>query len=183
MTGRTTETAGDGRRVTGRSPVTGHRSALFSRVRLVAFDFDGVFTDDAVYVDQNGKETVRCLRKDGMGISLLRDAGIEAVIISTEENPVVSARAKKLKIRCIQGVRDKAVELNRIAVDKGIPLSHVAFVGNDVNDRGCLEVVGLPIIVRDAHPDVLALAKYRTKAKGGQGAVREVCDLIIKARK
>jgi len=155
-------------------------SALVSRVRMVVFDFDGVFTDNTVYVCSDGSEMVRCSRGDGMGIALLHKARVETAIISTEENPVVLVRADKLKIQCVQGVKDKAAELKRIAAEKGIALNQIAFVGNDVNDLPCLEIVGLPIVVRDAHPDVASHAKYRTKAKGGQGAVREVCDLITK---
>jgi len=154
--------------------------AVIRRIRLVAFDFDGVFTDDMVYVTQDGTEAVRCFRGDGIGLQKLTRLGIETVIISTEANPVVSARAAKLKIRCIQDVRDKRIALERFAAELGIALSEVAFVGNDINDLDVLRGVGLPVVVRNAHPDVIEHAIYRTELVGGHGAVREVCDLIEK---
>ncbi len=154
--------------------------ALIRHIRLVAFDFDGVFTDDMVYVIQDGSEAVRCFRGDGIGLQKLDRLGIETVIISTEANPVVSARAAKLKIHCIQDVRDKCIALEHFAAERGIMLSEVAFVGNDINDLDVLRNVGLPIVVRNAHPDVIAHAVYRTERAGGYGAVREVCDLIGK---
>jgi YrbI family 3-deoxy-D-manno-octulosonate 8-phosphate phosphatase len=155
--------------------------AAIRKVRLVAFDFDGVFTDNMVYVLQDGTEAVRCYRGDGIGLQKLAKLGLETVIISTESNPVVSARAKKLKIRCLQDCQDKQATLENIAQELSITLDQVAFIGNDVNDLACLTNVGLPIVVNDAHPDVLILAAYRTKTCGGYGAVREICDLFEKA--
>jgi YrbI family 3-deoxy-D-manno-octulosonate 8-phosphate phosphatase len=152
-------------------------------IRLVAFDFDGVFTDNFVYVLQDGSEAVRCNRSDGIGLQKLKSMGVETVIISTESNPVVSARAQKLKIRCFQNCGDKRKTLDSVVQEAGISLDEVAFVGNDVNDHSCLTRVGLPIVVQDAHPDVISLAAYRTKAHGGRGAVREICDLFEQARK
>ncbi len=151
---------------------------IIRRIRLVAFDFDGVFTNNMVYVFEDGREAVRCFRSDGIGLHKLKKLGIETVIISTEANPVVSARAHKLKIRCIQDCQDKRAALEDIAHEQGIGLSEVAFVGNDVNDLPCLECVALPIVVQDAHQDVVSTARYQTKNPGGHGAVREVCDLF-----
>jgi YrbI family 3-deoxy-D-manno-octulosonate 8-phosphate phosphatase len=153
---------------------------ILSRIRLVAFDFDGVFTDNMVYVFENGTEAVRCTRGDGIGLQKLRQIGIETVIISTEVNPVVSARARKLKIDCVQNCQDKRAVLEERTAKIGISLDQVAFVGNDINDLACLTCVGLPIVVQDAHPDVVAVARYQTRQPGGHGAVREVCDLIVK---
>ena len=146
------------------------------KIRLVAFDFDGVFTDNMVYVLQDGSEAVRCNRSDGL--QKLTKLGLTTAIISTESNPVVSARAHKLKIRCFQNCEDKRKTLESLAQEMGISLAEIAFVGNDINDRACLTGVGLPIVVQDAHPDVRSFARYRTKAPGGHGAVREVCDLF-----
>jgi YrbI family 3-deoxy-D-manno-octulosonate 8-phosphate phosphatase len=151
---------------------------LVRRIRLVAFDFDGVFTDNTVYVFQDGTEAVRCSRGDGLGLEKLRVLGLDVVIVSTETNPVVSARARKLKLRCVQGCSDKHAALVDLAREMGISLAEVAFVGNDVNDLSCLATVGLPIVVQDAHQEVLLLGRYRTRAPGGRGAVREVCDLF-----
>jgi YrbI family 3-deoxy-D-manno-octulosonate 8-phosphate phosphatase len=150
------------------------------KIRLIAFDFDGVFTDNMVYVFQDGSEAVRCNRSDGIGLQKLKRRGIETVIISTEANPVVTARAQKLKIRCFQNCKDKRNTLEKLSGELGISLDEVAFVGNDINDLPCLNLVGLPIVVNDAHPDVVALARCQTKNPGGYGAVREVCDIFEK---
>jgi len=150
------------------------------KIRLIAFDFDGVFTDNMVYVLQDGLEAVRCNRSDGIGLQKLKKMGIETVIISTESNPVVSARAQKLKIRCFQNCEDKRKTLKKFAQKFDISLDEIAFVGNDINDQPCLNQVGLPIIVKDAHPDVVSIARYQTKNPGGHGAVREVCDIFEK---
>ena len=151
---------------------------LLAKIRLIAFDFDGVFTDNMVYVLEDGTEAVRCFRSDGLGLQKLKKLGIETVIISTEANPVVSARARKLKIRCIQNCQDKRAVLEDIAREQGISLAEVSFVGNDINDLSCLKCVALPIVVQDAHPDVVPVARYQTKTQGGCGAVREICDLF-----
>jgi len=149
-------------------------------IRLVAFDFDGVFTDDMVYVLEDGAEAVRCFRGDGIGLQKLARLGIQAIIISTEANPVVSARADKLKIPCLQNVGDKRAELECFAAKLGISMSDVAFVGNDINDLAALRCVGLPIAVKNAPADVVENAIYQTRCAGGHGAVREVCDLVEK---
>ena len=158
--------------------VINYTRKIIRKIRLVAFDFDGVFTDNMVYVFEDGSEAVRCSRGDGIGLQKLKRLGIEAVIISTESNPVVSARARKLKIRCMQDCSDKRKALEDIAKEKGVSLSEVAFVGNDINDLECLTKVGLPIVVNDAHQDVISIARYQTRNPGGYGAVREVCDLF-----
>lgn len=147
-------------------------------VRLIAFDFDGVFTDNTVYVFENGLEAVRCWRSDGIGLKILKELGIGAVVISTETNSVVTRRCNKLGIECVQACEDKRGALEEIARERGISMEEVAFVGNDVNDLACLACVGAPIVVQDTHPSLLPHACYRTKAKGGFGAVREVCDLF-----
>ena len=151
---------------------------IVRRIRLIAFDFDGVFTDNMVFVLQDGTEAVRCFRSDGIGLQKLKKLGIESVIISTEANPVVSARARKLKIRCIQDCQDKRAALNDIARELNITWGEIAFVGNDINDLPCLESVALPIVVQDAYQEGVPTALYRTQRPGGHGAVREICDLF-----
>jgi 3-deoxy-D-manno-octulosonate 8-phosphate phosphatase (KDO 8-P phosphatase) len=148
---------------------------------MVAFDFDGVFTDNMVYVFQDGREAVRCNRSDGIGLSKLKALGVTPVIISTETNPVVGMRSRKLDIHCVQGCQDKRAALDELAHVNGLSLGQIAFVGNDVNDIPCLTAVGLPIVVSDAHPDVLPYARHRTSLPGGYGAVREICDLFVSA--
>ena len=147
-------------------------------IRLVVFDFDGVFTDNTVWTDDAGNEWVRSWRGDGLGLEKLRQAGIPAWVLSTETHAVVSRRCEKLGIPCRQGLTDKQAALEALASEVGVSLDEVAYVGNDVNDAGCLRVVGIPIVVQDAHPDVLPLARYRTRAAGGFGAVREVCEWL-----
>jgi YrbI family 3-deoxy-D-manno-octulosonate 8-phosphate phosphatase len=152
-------------------------------VRLVAFDFDGVFTDNAVYVSEDGRESVRCVRSDGLGLQALTALGVSTVVISTETNPVVTARSRKLAIRCLQGCADKRAALETVVAELAVTWQETAFVGNDTNDLDCLKVVGLPIVVADAHDDVLPYAAYTTRMPGGHGAVREVCDLIVAVRR
>jgi YrbI family 3-deoxy-D-manno-octulosonate 8-phosphate phosphatase len=158
--------------------LTAATRALLRRVRLVVFDFDGVFTDNAVWVGQDGTEMVRCWRSDGLGLSRLLQTGVQAMVLSTEENPVVAARCRKLKLRCEQGLADKEKRLMEIVREQKRPLVEVAYVGNDINDAGCLHRVGLPIVVADAHPAVARLGRLRTSRPGGYGAVREICDAI-----
>lgn len=152
------------------------------RVRLLIFDFDGVLTDNRVLVDADGTEAVFCDRGDGWGIARVRELGIPVVIVSTEQNGVVPARARKLGVECIHGCDDKAVAIREIAERHRVDLDEVAFVANDVNDLRALQLVGVPIAVRDARPEVVAAAAATTTSDGGRGAAREVCDWIVAAR-
>lgn len=155
---------------------------LFASVQLVAFDFDGVFTDNAVYITQDGVESVRCWRSDGLGLSRLRMIGVSAFIISTEANPVVAARANKLKLPCKQGVEDKAETILETCRELGIAPERTMFVGNDINDIPAFRAIGIPVAVADAYPEVDPYVLYRTVKPGGYGAVREVCDLVFFAK-
>ena len=152
---------------------------ILTNVKLVVFDFDGVFTDNRVYVSEDGIESVLCWRGDGIGISKLRDLGIPTWVISTETNIVVGTRCKKLDLNYIQGCDNKLKILNQLVDKYQCTLGDVIYTGNDVNDTECLEAVGVPIVVADSHPDVIHLAKYVTSSFGGRGAVREVCDLVV----
>jgi N-acylneuraminate cytidylyltransferase len=144
-------------------------------------DFDGVHTDDTVTVDSNGIESVRVSRSDGMGIGMLRAAGLPMLIISKETNNVVQARAEKLQIEALNGIEDKLGQLTKWCEAKRIPLDDVLYLGNDLNDAECLKSVGWPAVPADANPQVVHLAKIILKNKGGRGAVREVADLILKS--
>ncbi len=163
-------------------PKTDHLKGLVKSLKVVAFDFDGVFTANTVYVFEDGREAVRCSRGDGFGLRMLENISIEPMIISTETNPVVSQRSKKLNIFCRQGCQNKISDLTELLEERGVKMSECAFVGNDVNDLECLRSVGFPIVVHDAHPDVVSAARYRTNSFGGCGAVREVCDLVAHLR-
>lgn len=153
--------------------------SLPEKLDLVVFDFDGVFTDNRVWVDQHGVEQIAASREDGMGISLLKKAGFEAMVLSTETNPVVAARCKKMKLPVYQGVEAKGQVLQKLLDEKGIPGENVIFVGNDVNDLPCFPLVGCAVAVADAHPVVLPEADLVLSKPGGFGAVRELCDLIL----
>jgi YrbI family 3-deoxy-D-manno-octulosonate 8-phosphate phosphatase len=152
-------------------------------VDLLVLDFDGVMTDDRVLVDQHGTESVWCHRGDGWGIARLRDAGVPIVVISTETNPVVGARCEKLRIDVMQSCADKLRLLRQLAGARGVSASRIAFVGNDVNDLPCLRWVGVPIAVADAAPDVRAACRHVTRRPGGRGAVREIAEGILAARR
>lgn len=154
----------------------------WSSVRLAVFDFDGVMTDNTVYVAQDGSEQVRCWRGDGIGLAALASIGVATFVLSTEANPVVATRCEKLSVPCRQGLTDKGAALAELAREHGVDLTEVLYVGNDINDLGCLQRAGLPVVVADAHPDVIGLAAYVTTAPGGKGAVREVCDRIVAAQ-
>ena len=152
---------------------------LNARFSLLCYDFDGVMTDNRVLVDEEGKEAVWVNRSDGLAISALRKAGIPQVILSTERNPVVAARAKKLDIPVVQGLSDKAATLKSYAQEGGFDLAHIVFIGNDVNDLEAMTLVGCPVAPSDAHPSIIALARHVTKAAGGQGVIREFCETFF----
>jgi YrbI family 3-deoxy-D-manno-octulosonate 8-phosphate phosphatase len=153
-----------------------------AQIKLLALDFDGVLTDNRVFVDQDGKEAVWCDRGDGWGIARLQEHGVRVVILSTETNPVVAARARKLNVECYQGLPDKLSALKEVAAKYSLSADQVAFVGNDVNDLDCLRWAGTAITVADAHPTILAVAHLVLTKPGGHGAVRELCDLILQQR-
>jgi YrbI family 3-deoxy-D-manno-octulosonate 8-phosphate phosphatase len=150
----------------------------FSEVRLLVLDFDGVMTDNRVLVDQNGNEAVLCNRSDGWGIARLKETGVEVLVLSTEANPVVSARCRKLSITAVQDCSDKLTRLQELAEERGLTRQQIAYVGNDVNDLDCLRWVGFPIAVADALPEVRTVARFVTSLPGGFGAVREITEWI-----
>ncbi|BCW97597.1 MAG: transferase [Armatimonadota bacterium] len=156
--------------------------ALPDPVRALVMDFDGVLTDNRVYVMEDGREAVACSRGDGMGIVALRRQGLDILVLSSEENPVVAARCRKLKVECLQGVERKLAALEKWLEERGIPPESTVYVGNDVNDLECLRFVGCPVVVADAHPDVKPSARFVLSKRGGQGAIRELCDLILQQR-
>lgn len=150
-------------------------------VDAVVTDFDGVHTDDTALIDAHGDERVRVSRSDGMGVARLRRAGIPVLILSTETHPVVGARAAKLQVEVLQSIDDKAAAIERWAAARGIPLSRIAYLGNDVNDVPAMERVGWPIAVADARPEARAIARRVLSRRGGDGAVRELAELVLGA--
>lgn len=153
--------------------------ALPERVQAVVFDFDGVLTDNRVHVDQNGVESVSCSRGDGMGISLLRQAGVQVFVISKERNPVVEARCSKLQIEFLQAIDDKRPALEALLGERGLSREGTIFVGNDVNDVECMRWAACGVAVADAHPSALEAADLVLERPGGHGAARELADAIL----
>lgn len=160
------------------NPTNAALAAKALGVKLVGLDFDGVMTDNRVYVFEDGREAVRCSRLEGYGLRRAIATGVEPIVVSTEANPVVSARAKKLNIFCIQDVPDKVAAMEALLSERGLDWREAGFIGNDVNDLDVLRRVGLPVIVADAHESVCVDGFFRTARKGGDGAVRELCDAI-----
>jgi YrbI family 3-deoxy-D-manno-octulosonate 8-phosphate phosphatase len=154
----------------------------FIDVDAVVTDFDGVHTDDTAGLDELGRESVRVSRADGAGVARLREAGIPVLILSAEANPVVSRRAEKLGVDCIQGVSDKGAALREWAAARGIRLDRVAYLGNDRGDIPALDIAGWPLAVPDAAPDALERARHVLERHGGHGAVRELAELVLAAR-
>lgn len=158
-----------------------------AQIRLVVSDVDGVLTDAAVYYSPDGEELKRFSMRDGMGVELLRNAGIRTALMTREQSPIVAARAKKLKIEDVwSGQLDKREALPGFVQGLGIPLHAVAYIGDDVNDLGALQWVaeaGLAVCPADAVPKVAAVAHFVTAARGGHGAFRELCDLILDNQK
>jgi YrbI family 3-deoxy-D-manno-octulosonate 8-phosphate phosphatase len=148
----------------------------------VVLDFDGTLTDDRVTVDQDGRESVVVHRGDGLGVAALCRAGLDVLILSTERNPVVAARARKLGIPARHGIDAKGPELAHWCAENGHDLERTAYVGNDVNDLPCFDIVGWPIAVADAHHAIRARARIVTSAKGGYGAVREIASRLLGVR-
>ncbi len=151
---------------------------LLHSVEAVVFDFDGVFTDNRVIVFDDGREAVLCNRSDGLAIARLRKTGLPLLVLSTETNPVVSARCVKLGLECAQGIDSKIGYLRAWASRHNLPLSRIAYVGNDTNDLECMGAVGCPVAVADAYPEVLRVAKIVLSTRGGEGALRELTMLI-----
>ena len=152
---------------------------LKNNLKLIVYDFDGVMTDNKVYVDQDGKETVQVNRGDGLGISEIKKLGIEQIIISTETNLVVSTRAKKLGISCLQGIENKKNALMDYCNKNKYELKNVVYIGNDINDKEAMEIVGLTYCPADAHDSIKGISNHVLKTKGGDGVIRELLDLII----
>ena len=154
------------------------------RVRLLVLDVDGVLTDGRLYYGARGEALKVFNVKDGHGIKQVAAAGITVAIISGRKSPIVTRRARELGIRHVaQGVTDKLAALQKLVKSQSVALEHCACVGDDTPDAPMLNAAGLAIAVADAHPDARAVADLLTTRAGGQGAVREVCDWLIEARR
>jgi len=160
--------------------VVGNKNKLLNFMpEAVLFDFDGVFTNNKVYLDESGVESVCCDRSDGWGLRKLRESGVKIAVLSTEVNLVVSARCAKLEIECCQGLGDRKFEaFKKWCDDNDVASEKVIFVGNDVNDIECLVASGFGVVPADAHQDARGVADKVLAKSGGNGAVRELCDFL-----
>lgn len=147
--------------------------------KAIVFDFDGVFTDNRVGITENGEEFAICSRSDGLGISQLKRLNIPLLILSTETNPIVEHRARKLGIECIYGVKNK-INILKEWIRKNNINRPIMYMGNDINDSECLSFADIAVLPSDAHSDVVPFADIVLCRKGGNGAVRELCDFIVK---
>jgi len=157
--------------------------ALLGRIKLAVFDFDGVFTDNRVWVNERGEELLAFTRSDGLGLRRLDEVGVKYLILSMEQNPIVGARAQKLRADCVQGVEDKLSVLRERTEQLGVSLEETAYVGNDINDADCLRAAGVPVVPADAWPEVKPLARWVLSRPGGAGCVREFCDGVWQAQR
>ena len=148
--------------------------------KLIVFDFDGVFTDNAVYVFEDGREMVRCSREDSLGIKMLRDHNLPMFILSTETNFVVSARGKKLKLQVFQGCGNKRQFLEGYFHEHNLPARDVIYMGNDLNDLEAMCCVGFSVCPADGHKIIQDHCDLVLSKRGGHGAVRELCELVLK---
>tara|TARA_B100000795_G_scaffold193882_1_gene148143 strand:- start:934 stop:1443 length:510 start_codon:yes stop_codon:yes gene_type:complete len=148
-------------------------------IEAFIFDFDGVLTNDFVHVNQDGNESVSCHRSDGLAFDVLKKLNKPAFILSTETNSVVSKRASKLKIDSIQGVKDKALELKKLAIENQYDLNRIFYVGNDLNDYNAMKLCGYSACPSDSHKEIIAVSKILLKKKGGTGVVRELLEDVL----
>ena len=159
-----------------------NRRPLPDQISLVVLDFDGVFTDNRVWVDSDGRELVAASRADGMGLSELRQTGVKVAVLSSETDPVVAARCRKLDLPLQQGVIDKEPALKDLLNEYAVDSAQAVYLGNDVNDIPCFQHVGCAVVVADAHPKALEHADLILRRSGGKGAIRELCDMILERR-
>jgi N-acylneuraminate cytidylyltransferase len=156
------------------------RRGLPEDIKLIVLDFDGVLTDNRVWVDEHGQEMVAANRSDSLGLEILRNrTGIAVMVLSRETNKVVKARCDKLGLPVLQAVLDKAQAIQDVMAERKLSPSQVVFMGNDTNDLPVFPYVGFAAAPADAHPEVIRRADLVVSMPGGKGAVRELCDMIL----
>ncbi len=158
------------------------RRPMPETIKMIICDFDGVVTNNLVLTDENGKETVSASRSDSMHIKTLREKGIEVMILSSEPNPVVMARAKKMGVEAMHGIgmQDKGRVMREVLEQKKVKAENVVYIGNDLNDLPCFEIAGWSVAVADAYPEVIRAADFVLTKTGGHGAIRELCEMVLK---
>ena len=154
-----------------------------AEIRLVVFDFDGVFSDNRVWTNDRGEESVACFRGDSAGLRRLDEVGVDYFILTSETNDAVPARARKIRIDCVRGIEDKLPVLHAELERRGVSPAETAYVGNDINDAECLAAVGVAVVPSDAWAEVMPLAGIVLTRAGGNGCVREFCDAVWNAKR
>jgi 3-deoxy-D-manno-octulosonate 8-phosphate phosphatase (KDO 8-P phosphatase) len=152
---------------------------ILDNIDAFVFDFDGVLTNNFVYMDQNGIESVSCSRADGLAFDLLRRINKPSFILSTEKNRVVEARAKKLKIPVIQGVSDKVEAIKKLVDQNHYNLKKILYVGNDLNDYAVMQLCGYSACPADSHPKIKNISDIVLNSTGGNGVVRELLEEVL----
>ena len=148
-----------------------------AELKIIGYDFDGVMTNNCVHIDERGRESVKVNRSDGMAVNLIKKLGYQQFILSSESNPVVNERAKKLDIDCFNGIENKLLKINSVASNNNLSLDNFLFIGNDINDKEVLENVGFPFCPEDAADEIKAICTIINR-KGGDGVIRELYDLL-----
>ncbi len=148
-------------------------------IDLFVFDFDGVLTDNLVYLDQNGVESVSCSRADGLAFDVLRKLKKSVYILSTEKNTVVSTRAEKLGVPALQGIKNKEEALRDLVSRQGYQLANILYVGNDINDYNSMLISGYSVCPADSHPRIKDIANFVLSTNGGKGIVRELLEDVL----
>ena len=157
-----------------------NQTISLENIEAIVFDFDGVLTDNKVYLNQDGKETVSCSRADGLAFDVLYKLQKPAFILSTEKNPVVTSRAKKLKIPAIQGIKNKVDGIKQLAEKENFNLKNTLYVGNDLNDYRVMQICGYTACPADSHKKIKEISTIILKTLGGHGIVRELLEEVFK---
>jgi YrbI family 3-deoxy-D-manno-octulosonate 8-phosphate phosphatase len=152
---------------------------LLDNIEAFIFDFDGVLTDNSVQICENGNESVNCSRADGLAFDVLRKLQKPAYILSTEKNPVVKARARKLKIPAIQGVHNKVEGVKKLIDTKGYNLKNIVYIGNDLNDYRVMQSCGFTACPMDSHYKIKEISSVVLNTNGGKGVARELLEEVF----
>jgi len=152
---------------------------LIDNIDALVFDFDGVLTNNLVYLSQTGEESVACSRADGLAFDVLRKINKPTFILSTEESSVVAMRAKKLKVPLVQGVSDKVKAIKELVDENHYNLKNILYVGNDLNDYLVMQLCGYSACPADSHPKIKEVSKYILNTKGGNGVIRELLEQVL----
>ncbi len=148
-------------------------------IDLIVFDFDGVLTDNAVYVDSSGNETVKCSRSDGLAFDAIRKLEIDCYILSTEKNKVVESRSAKINIPCISGESCKENRLSKLCSENNYRLENTLYIGNDLNDLNAMKLCKYKVCPKDSHPVILKISDYILTTCGGYGVAREIVEKVL----